>query len=134
MNVFPFIEAEKAQHHDTVTRSCQLLKVSKFAFYQWHQHRPSPRQLADDDLGRRIEAIHHDSRRTYGWPRVHQALRRQGMHVRRKRVARIMRQRGLIGRCRRRWTTTTVSDPAVTAVDRLKRVFGPGTVPWTGCT
>jgi hypothetical protein len=39
-----------------------------------------------------------------------------------------MRQRGLIGRCRRRWTKTTVSDPEVAAVDLVKRVFGPGTV------
>ena len=41
-----------------------------------------------------------------------------------------MRQRGLIGRCRRRWTKTTIPDPDLTdaAVDRLKRAFGPGTV------
>ncbi len=37
MKVFPFIEAEKAQLHDTVKRSCQLLKVSRSAF-----HEPSP--------------------------------------------------------------------------------------------
>jgi putative transposase len=39
-----------------------------------------------------------------------------------------MRQRGLIGRCRRRWTKTTISDPEVAAVDLLRRAFGPGTV------
>ena len=50
------------------------------------------------------------------------------MHIGRKRVARIMRQRGLIGRCRRRWTKTTISDPDTRAVDLLKRAFGPGTV------
>nr|MDQ3643430.1 IS3 family transposase [Actinomycetota bacterium] len=43
-------------------------------------------------------------------------------------VARIMRQKGLVGRCRRRWTKTTFSDPDVAAVDLLKRAFGPGTV------
>jgi transposase InsO family protein len=48
--------------------------------------------------------------------------------VRRERVARIMRRRGLVGRCRRRWTKTTFSDPDVNAVDLLKRGFGPGTV------
>ena len=45
-----------------------------------------------------------------------------------KRVARIMRQRGLIGPCRRRWTKTTISDPEKAGVDRVKREFGPGTV------
>ncbi len=51
---------------------------------------------------------------TYGWPRVHKA--------------RIMRQKGLVGRCRRRWTKTTFSDPGTRAVDLLKRAFGPETV------
>ncbi len=59
---------------------------------------------------------------------MHRALRDEGVHVSRKRVARIMRQRGLIGRCKRRWVKTTTSDPEVTAVDLLKRAFGPGTV------
>lgn len=45
-----------------------------------------------------------------------------------QRVARIMRQKALVGRCRRRWTTTTVSDPEAAAVDLVRRVFGPDTV------
>jgi transposase InsO family protein len=55
-------------------------------------------------------------------------LRREGYHVGRKRVARIMRERGLMGRCRRRATRTTYPDPAAAVVDLLKRAFGPGTV------
>src|SRR5437588_9586527 len=39
-----------------------------------------------------------------------------------------MRRKGLVGRCRRRWTKTTVSDPETRAVDLVKRAFGPGTV------
>ena len=128
MSVFPFIEAEKASQRDTVKRSCELLEVSRSAFYEWHQHLRSPRQLADEELAERIEAIWTESRRTYGWPRVHAQLRRDGVHVSRKRVARIMRRRGLIGRCRRRWTKTTIPDPEAAAVDLIKRAFGPGTV------
>jgi transposase InsO family protein len=128
VSVFPFIEAEKAEQRDTVKRSCELLEVSRSAFYEWHQHVPSPRQVADDDLGERIQEIFDESRGTYGWPRVHRALRDDGVHVGRKRVARIMRTKGLVGRCRRRWIKTTISDPDVVAVDLLKRTFGPGTV------
>ena len=128
MNVFPFIEAEKAGQHDTVKRSCELLEVSRSAFYEWRQHIPSARQLADEQLGERIQEIYDESRGTYGWPRVHRALRDDGVHVRRERVARIMRTKGLVGRCRRRWVKTTISDPNVVAVDLLKRTFGPGTV------
>ncbi len=127
MNVFPFIEAERAERRN-VAKACELLEVSRSAFYEHTRHLPSARALADAELAERIEAIHEASRSTYGWPRVHQALRREGIHVSRKRVARIMRQRGLIGRCRRRFTVTTISDPDTKAVDLLKRAFGPGTV------
>jgi putative transposase len=127
VSVFLFIEAEKAQQRN-VAKACALLEVSRSAFYDWHQHLPSARQVADDELAERIEEIWNTSRGTYGWPRVHRQLRRDKIHVGGKRVARIMRQRGLIGRCRRRWTKTTIADPEATAVDLLKRAFGPGTV------
>jgi HTH-like domain/Integrase core domain len=127
VNVFPFIEAEKAEQRN-VAKACEMLEVSRSAFYEWHQHTPSARQRADEELGARIQEIFEESRGTYGWPRVHRALRDEGICVGRQRVARIMRTTGLVGRCRRRWITTTVSDPDVVAVDRLKRVFGPGTV------
>jgi putative transposase len=127
VGVFPCIEAEKAGQRN-VAKACCLLEVSRSAFYEWHKHVPSARQLADDELAQRIQAIWHDSKGTYGWPRVHRQLRRDGVHVSRKRVARIMRQKGPIGRCRRRWTRTTISDPGVVAVDLVRRAFGPGTV------
>jgi transposase InsO family protein len=135
MSVFPFVEAEKAEQGNVV-KACQLLEVSRSAFYEWSKHDPSPRQVADEELGERIEQIHTSSRGTYGWPRVHRQLRREGVCASGKRVARIMRQRGLIGRCRRRWTKTTISDSETAAVDLVKRAFGPGTVEldriWVG--
>ena len=127
MSRMRFVEAEKAERRN-VAKACELLEVSRSAFYEWHHHRPSTRALADDALGERIAAIYDASRGTYGWPRVHQALRREGVCASRKRVARIMRQKALVGRCRRRRTKTTISDPETRAIDLLKRAFGPGTV------
>jgi transposase InsO family protein len=46
----------------------------------------------------RIARIHRDSRGAYGSPRVHQALRREGVRCSNKRVARLMRELGLRGR------------------------------------
>jgi transposase InsO family protein len=128
VNVFPFIEAEKAGQDGNVAKACELLEVSRSAYYEWSRHVPSRRALDDDALGQRIQAIYDESRGTYGWPRVHRALRAEGVHASRKRVARIMRQKGLVGRCRRRWTKTTTPDPDAAATDLLKRAFGPGTV------
>ena len=127
MNVFPFIEAEKAGQSN-VAAACRLLEVSRSAFYDHSKHVPSTHEVVDRDLATRITAIHADSRGTYGRPRVHQALRREGIRCSGKRVARLMRAEGLVGRCRRRWTTTTIPDPEVTAVDLVERAFAPGTV------
>jgi transposase InsO family protein len=127
VNVFPFIKAEKVDDGN-VTMACRLLEVSRSAYYEWSRHVPSRRRLDDEQLGERIQAIYDRSRGTYGWPRVHRALRNEGVHASRKRVARIMRQKGLVGRCKRRSTKTTTPDPEAAAVDLLKRAFGPATV------
>ena len=39
MNVYPFIEAEKAEQRN-VAKACALLEVSRSAFYDWHQAHP----------------------------------------------------------------------------------------------
>jgi len=52
VNVYPFIEAERAGRR-SVQRACALLKVSRAAFYQ-HQTGPSQREREDAEpfLGR----------------------------------------------------------------------------------
>ena len=62
MNVFPFVEAEKAEQGN-VAKACELLEVSRSAYYEWSKNIPSPRQLTDDELGEGIEKIHKASRR-----------------------------------------------------------------------
>ena len=129
MSVYPFIAAEKGAAQ-TVRRACALLSVSRSAYYQWSQHTPSARAREDAQLGERITTIHHESRGTYGSPRVHRQLRREGIRCGRKRVARLMGTRGLGGRSKRRFKTTTVADPAAgtVATDHLRRAFTPASV------
>ncbi len=129
MSVYPFIEAEKAEQDGNVAMACRLLEVSRAAYYEWSTHKPSRRKVSDDKLAVKIEQIYNASRRTYGAPRIAKQLRRDGTCVSKKRVARIMAARGLVGRCKRRWKKTTIADPAAQkAADLLKRAFGPGTV------
>jgi transposase InsO family protein len=89
VNVYPFIEAEKARRRN-VTRACELLKVSRAAFYACLSG-PSGRDQDDADLAAKIQAVHEESKRRYGAPRVHAELRRRGQRHGRKRVARLMR-------------------------------------------
>lgn len=128
MNVYPFVEAEKAEQDGNVAMACRLLEVSRAAYYVWSEHSPSPRELSDAELCELIAAVHTDSRGTYGAPRVTAELRRQGHHVGKNRVARLMVRLGLAGRCKRRWKKTTIRDPKTeaAAVDLVHRVFGPG--------
>ena len=125
MNVYPFIEAEKVSQ-GCVRRACLLLKVSRAAYYAWSAGTPSERALHDQELLTAISAAHKASRGTYGAPRVTRALRARGLRVSRKRVARLMARRGIVGRARRRTKRTTVSDPAVAkTADLLGRDFAP---------
>jgi transposase InsO family protein len=122
VNIYPFIEAEKACRRN-VKRACELLKVSRAAFYH-HLTGPSPRERADAELAARITAVHQESKGRYGAPRVHAQLARDGRRHGRKRVARIMRSAGLQGRAARRWKKTTIADPAAAArADLIRRNF-----------
>src|SRR5438067_778680 len=99
--------------------------MAKRAFYAWQTQQPSARARADDHLINEIKAIHYDSRCTYGAPRVHAELRRRGTRVGRKRVARLMRKAGLVGRCPRRFRRTTISDRTTHVQDLVQRQFRP---------
>ena len=136
MNMWPFIEVEEAEQH-SVKRACDLLEVSRAAYYEQRKHIPRRRALDDAELTERIKAIHAESKGTYGAPRIHARLRRDGICCGKKRVARLMVRAGLAGRCPRRWRKTTVADPnaEARAVDLIKRVFGPDTAldtRWVG--
>ena len=82
-----------------------------------------------------IRAIHRQSRRTYGSPRMTRELRERGHGCGRHRVARLMRQDGLQGTYRRKFRVTTNSQHRwPVAPNRLERRFEvarPDTV-WAG--
>ena len=104
---------------------CRVLCVSRSGWYAWHtRHRPTPRDLRDTELLAEIRRIHAKSRGTYGSPRVHAQLLREGVEVSEDRVARLMRMAGLQGKVRRRFVVTTNSehDRAV-APNTLNRDF-----------
>ncbi|WP_405980802.1 IS3 family transposase [Streptomyces sp. NBC_00158] len=114
MTVDPFIEAEKQAGH-SVKRACELMKVSRSAYYTRRSHRPGKRVLRDEELTSLISEVHALSRGTYGAPRIHAALLREGHACGRRRIARLMREAGIAGRHRRRVHRTTTPDPAAAA-------------------
>lgn len=104
---FAFI-AEKAELG--VTRLCRTLAVSRAGFYAWRKRVPSAHQVEDDRLRVQIHEAHRVGRGVYGRPRIHRALRKGGVFVSGKRVSRLMLEEGLVGRTRRKYRCTTMSD------------------------
>jgi putative transposase len=105
----------------------RVLEVPTSTFYGWVARRrwPSPRDIEETWLGEQIERIHSESGRTYGSPKIHAQLRREGIRVSRKRVERLMREAGLQGAfMRKRKRSSTRRDPTATpAPDLVNRDF-----------
>jgi putative transposase len=121
---FRLIEAERAQH--PVSRLCQTLGVTRAGFYAWKSRPPSRRALADAELRALVGRIFADSRETYGAPRIQAELADEhGIRVSQKRVARLMRELGIVGVSRRRKgpKTTVRRFEAPAAADLVRRDF-----------
>jgi putative transposase len=92
----------------SIERMCQLAPVSRAGFYRWLQE-PQP---VEDEMEMRvaIQQIALEHRRRYGYRRISAELRRRGMVVNHKRVARIMREDNLLAVQPRQFVVTTKSD------------------------
>ena len=113
-----------------IAAMARVLGVSKAGYYAWLQRPPSAHATADAALLKRVRTVHASSRQTYGAPRVHADLRGHGERHSRKRIARLMREAGLVGASHRRGgpiTTRRDKDarPAPDLVDRDFSAAGP---------
>jgi transposase InsO family protein len=91
----------------SVTELCAVLAVSRSGYYAWLRRQPGPRARANQSLGRVIQTLFVQSRRSYGSPRMTAALRQAGQSCNHKRVERLMRQAGLQGRTKKRYRVVT---------------------------
>ena len=72
-----------------IERMCQLAQVSRAGFYRWLQEQQPVQE--EMEVRSAIQQIVLQHRRRYGYRRVTAELRRQGLLVNHKRVARLMR-------------------------------------------
>lgn len=114
---FALVEAEKAAF--PIEFMCRQLGVSRSGYYAWRGRGPSSRAMDDVKMGQAIASIYRENRSRYGSPRVWCELKAQGRCTSRKRVARIMRSRGLVARRRRRFCRTTDSNHAFPIAENL---------------
>jgi putative transposase len=89
----------------TIERMCTLAAVSRAGYYRFC----APGADTDEEESRLRDAIQRTAieSRQYGYRRVTQALRAQGWEVNHKRVARLMREDGLLAIRKRRFVPQT---------------------------
>jgi len=104
---------------------CEVLGVSRSGFYAWKKRPMSRRAREDVRLTAEIVAANGRGRGVYGSPRIHHELKAKGERVARKRVARLMKQRGLRAQQPRRFHKTTDSKHKHPIAENvLQREFG----------
>jgi len=97
----------RLQSEFPVRLMCAWLGVSRAGFYRAQHRRPSARARTTQQLRVAIRVEHAASKERYGALKVYAELRAQGVSCGRHRVARLMREDGLRGRCPRRFRVTT---------------------------
>jgi len=92
----------------SIERMCQVGRVSRAGLYRsLQERRPHEENM---EVRSEIQQIVLEHRRRYGYRRVTAELRRRGMLVNHKRVARIMREDNLLGAQHKRFVSTTDSN------------------------
>jgi putative transposase len=103
---------------------CDVLSVSVSAYYEWEREQESAHERRDQELLAVIRSIFARSGGRYGAPRIHGELAKAGVHISRKRVARLMREAGLRAKSARKYKATTDSNHTLpVAPNLLERRF-----------
>jgi transposase InsO family protein len=104
---------------------CDVLEVSRSGYYEWLDREPSGQARRREELAAKIQAIHDENRRVYGSPRVHQVLKSQGESVCENTVAKLMKQRQIKAKTKKKFVprTTDSAHAQPLAKNLLNREF-----------
>jgi putative transposase len=99
------------EHRDrfTIALMCEVFGVSRSGYHDWLKRLPSARDQENTRLRTAILRIYQSSRRTYGSPRVHAELVKEGFKCSRTRVERLMKELGISAKTKRKFKVTTDS-------------------------
>ena len=103
---------------------CRVLEVSASGYYAWRKEPESSREKEKVKLITHIKAIHEESKKTYGSPRVHAELCSRGIECGENRVARLMREEGIQAKHKKKYKATTDSNHQLPVYEnKLNRSF-----------
>jgi transposase InsO family protein len=102
---YRFIEEHHGIH--SVEVMARVLEVSRSGYYAWQGRAESDRARSNGALAEEIRRIQEEAKWRYGSPRVTAELRRRGMRIGHNRVARVMAEKDLGAKAKRRYRSTT---------------------------
>jgi len=88
---------------------CRVLCVARSGYYAWRRRPESRRAQEDRALLAKLQVSFRLNREVYGSPRLHHEIKDQGFKVGRNRIARLMRENGLVATRPKRFRKTTDS-------------------------
>ena len=91
-----------------VEKMCKVFGVSRSGYYRWRQHR-SDYDHKYEQLDEQIKEVFKKSERTYGSPRIAQALNQEQVKVSKSTIARRMHALKIRVKARKRYVVTTQS-------------------------
>lgn len=130
---YQFIDRYRSLYR--VEKMCRILKVGRSSYYTWKNRSKSMRDKVNDRLVLEIKVVHEKSRRIYGSPRITAELRASGIRCGKNRVARLMRENGIMAKTKRRFKITTDSKHNLPIAPNLLKQEFTADAPnktWTG--
>ena len=114
---YKFITEQRSEFG--VERMCRVLGVSKSGYYSYDKRYKSNREQENELLLEQIRRIHKKSRQTYGSPRITDELYDNNIRCSKNRVARLMRENGIMAKMKRKFKVTTHSRHTHPVADNL---------------
>lgn len=109
----------------SIEKMARIKEVSRSGYYDWLKREASPRDAENAQIFQDMMEIFLQSRESMGSRRLAKELsKRYGRRINRKRVARLMKEYGLVAKGRRKYVVTTDSKDSVNIFPNLlKRDF-----------
>lgn len=122
---YQFVWAYKDQW--SIKRMCDILKVSRAAYYKWLRNKDSKKRDNDVFLIVKIYEAFEQSRGTYGSRRIAVELKSQNIIVGVSKISRLMHETGLRPKAKRKFKVTTNSNHNLPVAPNLLKIMGKPT-------
>lgn len=118
---YEFVERHREEY--PVNLMCELLHVSRSGYYAWRTRPVSQREMANQQLLKKIQAAYDANNGRYGSPRIYEEIK-ETIPCSLNRVARLMHRHGIRAKQTKRYKKTTQRNDAHAFVpNRLKQDF-----------